>query len=385
MENTLMELRENTMPEFVTSLYPTRLRGVNLGGWLLLEKWMKPSLFEGLAATDETTWCVERGKEAPMRLRTHWESFITRDDFKWLAGVGINTVRIPLGHWIFGPPYPYHDKYGDNPHPFVEGGIHILDRAFDWAAELDIHILLDLHAAPGCQNGFDNGGIKDICEWHTREEYITHSVDVLGRLAERYCSAPALYGIQLLNEPRWDVPTEILKAYYLRAYNAIRKHCPPERTAVVFHDGFRSHREYLGFMQPPEYQNVIYDIHRYQCFDRAEIEMDIHGHLHRAGGDWRQEVDTIHRELMLPTIVGEWSLGLDLEVVSLWAEGPFDHALRHMDTFQQNVAYCAYGAAQILTFEHYHGWFFWSYRTETTPEWCFRECVERGWLPPRFQ
>lgn len=377
-------LREFNMAEPVTPSPSARIRGVNLGGWLLLEKWMKPSLFDGMDATDETTWCVELGKEAPARLRAHWNSFITRDDFNWLADAGINTVRIPLGHWIFGPPYPYHSTYRGNPHPFVEGGIDVLDRAFDWATECGIHILLDLHAAPGCQNGFDNGGIKDVCEWHTKEEYIAHSVEVLGRLAERYQSSSALFGIQLLNEPRWDVPTDILKAYYLRAYEAIRRHCPPERAAIVFHDGFRSHREYLGFMQPPTYQNVIYDIHRYQCFDRAEIEMDIHGHLQRAGVDWRREVDDIRDELKLPTIVGEWSLGLDLEVVSLWAEGPFDHALRRMDPFQQNTAYRAYGAAQLLTFEHYRGWFFWSYRTETTPEWCFREGVERGWLPQRF-
>jgi aryl-phospho-beta-D-glucosidase BglC (GH1 family) len=45
----------------------------------------------------------------------------------------------------------------------------------------------------------------------------------------------------------------------------------------------------------------------------------------------------------------------------------------------------AYDAAQLLTFERHRGWFFWSYRTETTPEWCFRECVERCWLPPCFQ
>jgi len=373
------------MPYHVTSTPPTHLRGVNLGGWLLLEKWMAPSLFAGLAATDETTWCVEMGQEAPMRLRAHWEHFITREDFAWLSGVGINAARIPLGHWIFGPPYPYHRKYGSTPHPFVEGGIDVLDRAFEWAAEFGIYIILDLHAAPGCQNGFDNGGIKDVCEWHTREEYQAHSVEVLGRLAERYRFSPALYGIQLLNEPRWDVPTALLQAYYLRAYQAIRTHCPPEQVAIVFHDGFRSHREYLNFMQPPQYQNVIYDIHRYQCFAREEIEMDIHGHLHKAGDLWRQEADDIQRELKLPTIVGEWSLGLDLEVVSLWAEGPFDHALRGMDKFQQDVAYRAYGAAQLLTLELYRGWFFWSYRTETTPEWCFRECVERGWLPPQFQ
>ncbi len=373
------------MPDAATRPpHPAHLRGVNLGGWLVLEKWMTPSLFAGLAATDETTWCAELGDKAPARLRAHWERFITREDFQWLAGVGVNAVRIPLGHWIFGPPYPYHAKYGANPHPFVTGGIEVLDRAFAWATEFGLNVILDLHAAPGCQNGFDNGGIMDVVEWHTKEEYLAHSVAVLGRLAERYGSQSMLYGIELLNEPRWDVPTDILKGFYLRAYEAIRAFCPPERVAIVFHDGFRSRQEYLGFLQPPQHQNVVFDIHRYQCFSREDLDMDIFGHLRKAGVEWGQEARDIERELMLPTICGEWSLGLNLEVVSLWAEGPYDFALTNMGEFQKDVAYRAYGAAQLLTFELYRGWFFWSYRTETTPEWCFRECVERGWLPPRF-
>ncbi len=351
----------------------TRLRGVNLGGWLVLEKWMTPSLFDALAATDETTWCAELGREAPARLRAHWQSFITREDFAWLGGVGINAVRIPLGHWIFGPPYPYHPKYGASPHPFAPGGIDVLDRALDWASELGLRVLLDLHAAPGCQNGFDNGGMQGVCEWHTREEYLVHSVEVLGRLAARYHTRSCLHAIEVLNEPRWDVPTDLLEAYYLRAYAAIRAHCRPEQVAVVFHDGFRSHREYQGFLQPPGFQNVIFDVHRYQCFERADIDLEIHEHLHKAAVIWKNEADEIQRELGLPTIAGEWSLGLD------------PGTLARMDAFQRDLAYRGYAAAQLLAFEHYLGWFFWSYRTETTPAWCFRECVERGWLPARFQ
>ena len=369
------------MNEMVTGM---RLRGVNLGGWLVLEKWMKPSLFEGLAATDETSWCAELGAAAPSRLRAHWDSFITRADFVWLAQRGINAVRIPLGHWIFGPPYPWHRAYGSNPHPFVEGGIEVLDRAMDWADELGLRMILDLHAAPGCQNGFDNGGIKDVCEWHTREEYLAHSVAVLGRLAARYRGRRCLHAIEVLNEPNSSVPTALLEAYNIRACQAIRAHCPADEVAVVFHDGFRSHREYLGAVRACTEQNLVFDVHRYQCFERSDIDMDIHGHLHKAGVLWRQEADEIQHELALPAIVGEWSLGLDLKVVSLWAQGPYNHALERMDAFQERMAYRAYAAAQLLSFEHYRGWFFWSYRTETTPAWCFRDCVERGWLPERF-
>ena len=371
------------MNQEIDNKFGKKLRGVNLGGWLVLEKWMTPSLFDGLQATDETSYCVELGKSAEQSLKNHWDTFITVGDFAWLAKTGINAVRIPVGHWIFGPDYPYHQSYGASLHPFVEGGIEILDRAFDWAEEYGLQIVLDLHAAPGCQNGFDNGGILNVCEWHTKEEYINYALHILERLAERYHSRLALHAIEVLNEPRWDVDTALLKKYNTEGYHRIRKYCDAKDVAVVFHDGFRSFREYSGFLTEPEFSNVVLDIHRYQCFGRAEIDSDIYGHIRGAVVDWKNEADDIIRDGH-STYVGEWSLGLDLKVVSLWAQGPFNYALQDMDAFQMSIAYRAYAAAQLITFEKYLGWFFWSYKTETTPAWCFRECVNRGWLPDKF-
>lgn len=359
-----------------------KLRGVNLGGWLVLEKWITPSLFEGLKATDETSYCVELGEtEATRRLHHHWNTFITRDDFAWLARAGINAVRLPVGHWLFGKDYPYHRRYQEVRHPFVVGGLAIVDQVFQWAGEFGLRVVLDLHAAPGCQNGFDNGGMMGICEWHTSEEYISHSLEVLERLARRYADHPALHGIEVLNEPRWDVPTELLQRYTTDAYHRIRRHCPPERVTVVFHDGFRSFRQYAGFLQEPEFSNVAIDIHRYQCFVREDIDLDIFGHIRKAAVNWRAEADEIIRESGYQIYCGEWSLGMNLKVVSLWAEGPFNHALEAMDEFQMSAAYRGYASAQLLTFEKYAGWFFWTYRTETTPEWCYRDCVEQGFFP----
>jgi glucan 1,3-beta-glucosidase len=360
------------------------LRGVNLGGWLVLEKWMTPSLFEGLQARDETSYCVELGANAEQSLKSHWNTFITVEDFAWLAKTGINAVRIPIGHWILGPGYPYHRSYGASSHPYVEGGIAVLDRAFDWAEEYGLHIVLDLHAAPGCQNGFDNGGIQSVCEWHTKEEYIDYSLLVLERLAERYQSRPALHAIEVLNEPRWDIDTALLKKYTTDAYHRIRKYCQTRDVAVVFHDGFRPFREYTGFLKEPEFSNVVLDIHHYQCFGADNIDMDIYNHIRTSVIDWKNEADEIIRDLGQWTYIGEWSLGLDLKFASLWATGPFNHTQQEMDDFQLNIAYRGYAAAQLMTFEKYLGWFFWSYKTETTPAWCFRECVNRGWLPDRF-
>jgi len=363
----------------------SKLRGVNLGGWLVLEKWMAPSLFAGLAARDETSWCAELGRDAAPRLRAHWDTFIARDDFAWLAAAGVSAVRIPVGHWIFGPPVPYHPRYGASPHPFVEGGIAVLDRGLDWAREHGLSVVLDLHAAAGCQNGFDNGGLQDVCEWHTRDEYVSHTVEVLARLADRYRASDALAAIEVLNEPRWDVPTELLLRFYRRAHAAIRAHCPAGRVAVVFHDGFRSHREWLALFAAPEIDGAVLDVHRYQCFTPEDLALDLAGHVQRAALTWRDEADEIQRELDAPAIAGEWSLGLDPNGFVRSADRPAGHPLAGMDAFQEDVAYRAYAAAQLAAFERYRGWFFWSYRTETAPAWCFRACVERGWLPARFQ
>ena len=371
------------------SKFGRKLRGVNLGGWLVLEKWMTPSLFSGKQATDETTLCVEMGQFGREHLHSHWSSFITESDFEWLSQHGLDAVRIPVGFWIFGPPYPFHPKFGSHHAPFVEGGLTYLDLAFKWAEKHGLFILLDLHTAPGCQNGFDNGGLHGVCEWWhdeaARGERREYTLQTLERLAERYGKSPALIGIEVLNEPRWDIPTDFLKSFTVDAYHRIRKHTEKNEVAVVFNDGFRSYREYQGFMPEPEFANVVVDIHRYQCFNPADLHMDIYGHIQKAAIEWKNEADEITKHLGLWGCVGEWSLGLDLKVVSLWAEGPFNHCQQEMDDVQKTIAYRAYGASQLATFEKYLWWFFWSYKTEDTPAWCFRDCVEKGWLPSQYK
>ena len=74
---------------------PEPLRGVNLGGWLVLEPWMTPSLFAGTDAKDEYTFMTT--PDAAAKLRRHHETFITEDDFAWLGEQGLDLVRLPVG------------------------------------------------------------------------------------------------------------------------------------------------------------------------------------------------------------------------------------------------------------------------------------------------
>ena len=117
------------------------LQGVNLGGWLVLEKWMTPSLFDGTTAADETYFCHDLGEDrARERLKTFRDTFIQRRDFAEIADHGFNAVRIPVPFFIFEDIGPYIHCY------------EYLDRAFEWAEEFQLKILIDLHTVPGVKD-----------------------------------------------------------------------------------------------------------------------------------------------------------------------------------------------------------------------------------------
>lgn len=114
-----------------------KVRGVNLGGWFVLEPWITPSLFEGNAAVDEYTLTQELGKDAAeSKLSAHWNSFITEDDFGQIAGAGLNHVRIPIGYWSVIPV---------DGEPYVQGAYDKLSQALDWAQGAGLKVLIDLH------------------------------------------------------------------------------------------------------------------------------------------------------------------------------------------------------------------------------------------------
>ena len=152
-----------------------RINGVNLGGWLVLERWMTPGLFRASGEEDEI-WLHRSTDPAELErlLRRHRDTYITEDDFRAISAHGLNLVRIPVPFFIFG------DVPG---HP---GCVEYLDRAFDWAERAGLKVLIDLHTVPGSQNGFDNGGLTGVVRWHTTPRQVAFALDVLERLARRY-------------------------------------------------------------------------------------------------------------------------------------------------------------------------------------------------------
>ena len=105
-----------------------------------------------------------------------------------------------------------------------------------WADEVGLDVLLDLHTAPGCQNGFDNGGIEGVLLWHLDPKNIQLTVDKLEYIAKTFNNYTSFWGLEVLNEPHYEMDLQVIVDFYKMAYPAIRKHTDK---VIVFHDGFR--------------------------------------------------------------------------------------------------------------------------------------------------
>lgn len=321
-----------------------KLRGVNFGGWLVLEKWMTPSLFAGTDARDEYSFMQTRGAKA--KIEQHRKSFITEKDFRWLRDHGINAVRIPVGYWIF------------DDDPFMPCITH-LDWAVKVAGQYGLKVLIDLHGAPGSQNGHDHSGRIGKSLWYAKKRYRKQTVDTLVRLAERYRDQSQVWGLELLNEPKASLFHSKLRRFYEQAQRAVLKVARPG-LHIVFSDAFRP-RLLTGALLPKKHFPVVMDIHWYQFGwwhqDRRPLRKYFRLVQKRA-----TLLRTLQREQ--PVIIGEWS-------------GVISHEVMYKLTpDEQKAAQKQHIELQLQTYEVAAGWFYWSYKTEDGGVWSFRDMVE---------
>lgn len=355
-----------------------KIVGTNLGNWLVLEKWMSPFIFDGTDAEDET-WLARMlpPDELDRRMKKHRDTYISEEDFANIASHGMNLVRIPVPYFIFG----------DRP-PF-SGCIEYLDRAFEWAQKYNLKVLIDLHTVHGSQNGYDNGGLTGVCKWYKNNEEVRFALSVLERLAERYARQPALYGIEVLNEPisfsvymtapstgkardteeakgSGYVPMSFLKSFYEEAYHILRKYLGEDK-AVVFHDGFRLGR-WGGFFKKKGMKNVVLDTHIY--IFAMENFVPFH-----AKWVYRLYMTINARQLKragrhIPVIVGEWC------IANRWAQ----KFLNNPEAEEQcRRAYREVAEIQKYVWNQTAGHIYWNYQLYRDKEKPFDEVWKNGW------
>lgn len=384
------------------------IKGVNLGNWLVLEKWMSPALFEGTTAEDEYYLPTQLSPEVyEARIKIHRSEYITERDFVTIKRMGIESVRIPVPYFIFG------DRK-----PFI-GCIEELDKAFNWAEKYGLTILIDLHTVPLSQNGFDNGGISGVCKWAQEPEEIEFALSVLERLAKRYGNRKGLFGIQPLNEPitenMWEtmdvqnrytpadpelakgsapITMDFLRQFYLEAYDRISEYMPKDKY-VVIHDGFEL-MAWKDFMQEEKYSNVILDTHQYLMVAEARgCSQTVEGYLKYIKEELQPQITEM--EKYFPVICGEWCLfnslacGCDTKGGQSVLNGVEGSRQESLSPEEKKEIYEALAKAQLELWEKGSGYFYWSYKlltdTVNTPGWLgwdswdLGRCYDFGWFP----
>ncbi len=330
------------------------IRGVNLGGWFVLEYWIKPELFEGLENCHDETCFMKYQKDARQKLFKHYETFITEKDFKYLSDLGVKEVRLPVPWWFIGT-----DLYLPS-RPYIH-------QAFKWAKKYGIQVLLDLHTAPGCQNGFDNGGIQGVMDWHKDEININQTIETLIKLVQEFHQYESFFGIEVLNEPFVSIDLEIIFKFYEKAYIEIRKITDK---AIVFHDAFRPTDErFISFFK--DKTNILFDLHLYHCFDDQYHQVPLDKHLDLIMNKRLPMIKTLSKHVKI--IIGEWSLGIREET--------------YEDSFQEELVLKSLANAQLYAYEKAHGYYFWNYKVvrKSHLNWDFKRLVEADILPKNYR
>ena len=312
---------------------------------------MVPSLFTCASGPQSAEIDIASGwgsvDNARAVLERHWDTFINQTDFDYLAAIGINTVRLPIGYWTLGPTFvtgtpfePYASVYTNSWPRFV--------RAINMAAQSGIGVLVDVHGAVGSQNGQPHSGISDgQTRLFNSSTYMDKTMDILMFLTAQLQNVTNVVGIEILNEPN-DTP-ELLDfckhasrfcvvplsvCIDTKAITAMRQRSPGEPNLPLYiHDGFNL-QKYSTYLSGRS-DFVIEDHHSYFVFTPADDSEPASQHTSDVRGSISGDLGAADSKDRENLVIGEWSCALTAQ--SLSTQGNPDEARKQFCTTQMGV------------------------------------------------
>lgn len=196
-------------------------KGINLGGWL--------------------SQCDYSQKR--------YETFITEEDFKQIAGWGFDHVRLPFDYELL------EKDSGET----LDENFKYLDRAVAWGNSYKLNVILDLHKTIGYDfNDFGNSEKNNLFQSDFAKERFLSLWD---RVSARYAKAPNV-AFELLNEVTDLSFIEPWNELIVRAVETIRKNAP--ETPILYGGVCWNSATYVKNLVPPPSSNIIYTFHLYE-------------------------------------------------------------------------------------------------------------------------
>lgn len=236
------------------------IRGTNLGNWLNPEGYMF-----GFQRTNSPRFinemlCQLAGEEYAAEFWQQFkDNYITRKDIEFIASTGANTIRLPFHYKLFTD----EDYMGLTAR---QDGFARIDSVVGWCRDNGLHLILDMHDAPGGQTG-DNIDDSYGYPWLFESEKLQQLFcDIWQKIARRYKDEPVILGYELINEPiapYFDNVDELnarLEPLHKRAVKAIRA---VDTNHIILLGGSQWNGNFKPFTDPTYDDKIMYTCHRY--------------------------------------------------------------------------------------------------------------------------
>jgi glucan 1,3-beta-glucosidase len=276
-----------------------------------------------------------------------------------------------------------------------------LIQAVQWARELNLSVLIDVHGHPGSQNGQDNSGLVGPVLFPSNTSNIDRSLNVLRNLTTEFSqhiyggivtgewhtytifASLTLAGIELMNEPRLssDFSMTQLKSFYSSGSAVVLNASTSWNTTI--HDAFWGPSYWAKYSPTNSKPSPAFtlDTHQYYAFAPYNNlpHNDILEHICNVSQILKEHVSSSG---IPPTLVGEWSLesGQAPNTSSSSQSNGNDQAKRtwlRLFFEAQLAAYEPNGPGQANI-----GWTFWSWKQEYEIDtWSYSLGLRDGWIP----
>jgi endoglucanase len=180
------------------------------------------------------------------------DTFIKEGDFKRIAKLGLNCLRVPFNYRLI-----VRENF-----KFDKNGIKYLDKVVKWAKKYKLWIIWDLHAAPGAQN---HDWHSDSCGkaglW-TDKKNQHRTIKIWEFLADRYKNEEIVAGYDLINESVVR-NTRLLNKFYKQLIKAIRR---IDKNHILFIEGNYWATD-INCLDKFDDDNYVISIHDYEPID----------------------------------------------------------------------------------------------------------------------
>ena len=310
------------------------LRGVNAGGWLVMEPWMSNLSVNSGGAFPNTRndhlsmLSILRhrfGRETRDEL-INWfqDNYWTEQDFDNIVTMGMNVVRLPFTYMNF-----VHVDTGEADfHQMRANAFERIDWFLEQAGRRGLYVIPTMHGAFGSQNGMDHSGeINDGWQLYNNPENRRKTLELWGHIARRYARQGAI-GTDPTAATRSRANDRPDLAHVIAWFNSlnepgVKARVFPQNGAewVFLNDAYIEIRRWTDHIisqnicwdaghapRPGHYnwRNVVYQYHYYcwgDCISNAEQQINFVN---------SKVQDIRHHNHGVPTFVGEFTFfGMD--------------------------------------------------------------------------